>query len=368
MFATFTRLASASAIALSALIPGASAQSPDGIPDQNGTTIERAWSNNRVTRDEWLRMQAWERFDTIPYKREDAFPWLDETEFRALFDETFVLADTNGNGVLDTQTEVCLMKRSPEGLSAARMGFSLADIPEATVNRMKAIASRRVWNGPHNMNISDLTGVRDDEHRALIGPAPAVYLTWDLLEGCAFMATGGQEPPVPATPVPPVTPVTPVTPATPASCTVPSQADAVKLVLESWKDGLLSKAEADTLNRGRFAQIAGTCDGSFTEAQFVAISLADFDRADRNKDGVLSGRREIGALANPGSPVASGLTRKQAEDLAKLRFAVLDSVQRDGAVTLAEYLARTQIEFGKGDANGDAQLTPQEAARTQSAN
>ncbi len=142
-----------------------------------------------------------------------------------------------------------------------------------------------------------------------------------------------------------------------APCTrAPSQQEATRLVFTAWADGRLTAAEADGRNRGRHCQLDQNRDGSLSEAEFVAVSLADFDRVDRNDDGVLSGQREIGAFASPGAPTEAGLTRAQASDIARLRFAVLDRQPRDSAVTLEEYLAVTAQEFARNDTNRDGAL------------
>ncbi|GEM_PF-2419039 len=341
-------------------------------------TTDQAWANGVTYWGEYRQVHSPEYFDTIPYdpQKDPGAGGLRFPEFRVILQKEFDQADRNDNGRIDNETERCLFHRTPEGIAAGGVGFAEGQIDEATRRRQTYIAGLRTWTGPSDWTGSGewpLNGATTEEFHTLAGKDG--QLTWSDIPGCAFMAQAGGQPPVsptapPAGPTqPPVTPVptpapAPTTPVQPAvACTPPSQQEATRLVFTSWADGRLTRAEADALNRGRHCQLDGDGNGSLTEAEFLAVSLADFDRADRNKDGVLSGRQEIGALASIGGEAQSGLTRAQASDLAKLRFAVLDRQPRDGAVTLAEYLAVTAEEFARNDANGDGALTGAEARR-----
>lgn len=328
-------------------------------------TVDQAWENGAMSWNEYRHVHAVQYFDTIPYdpRKDPGASALRFEEFRNVIASDLQSADRNRNGRIDNETERCLFHRTPEGVAAGGIGFSTADLNEATKRRQRTIAAQRSWQGP-----DDWTGSgewpKDKDFAAIAGPDQVAR--WSTIKGCAFMASAkippaaippaGETPPAGAPPVAP--PPVAAAPACPATA-----ADGAKAGFAAWSDGRLTRAEADQLNRNRFCQINRTRDGRMTEAQFVAQSLADFDRADKNKDGKLTGKAEIGALAAPGSPAAAGLTRKQAEDLAKLRFAVLDRKPRDGGVTVEEYLAVTAEEFAKNDANKDGALTGGEALR-----
>lgn len=336
-------------------------------------TTDRAWQNGQMNHSEWRHVHATQYFDTIAYdpKKDPGASGLTFPEFRAVLSAEFQQADRNGNGVIDSEAERCLLHRTPDGAAAGGMGLRAADLGEATVQRQRYIASRRTWEGPDTWTGSGEWPI-DQEYADLAGKDHIV--TWSDIPGCAFMADANAEPPaaVPtraaATPGATVTGAAPTGPVeSSTSCKKPTRAEATRLVFTAWSDSRLTAQEADSLNRGRHCQLDANSDGSVSEAEFLAQSLADFDRADRNKDGVLSGQREIGALANPGSPVAAGFSRQQAQDLSKLRFAILDRKPRDGGLSLEEYLAVTAEEFARNDVDKDGALTAQEAARQSSA-
>lgn len=357
-------LAAATFAAVATAQPRAATRLPNGDWSGPPISVDQAWENGVVDYNEFRHSRDFDHYNTTvegPDKNAPYTKYIDVKEMEFVHQTEFISADRNTNGVIDTETERCLFHRTGEGRRAGGIGFRRADIPRAAREYLKWYETLRNWNG-HEDKVGLGEWPRHDKEFYDLKPANRGMM-WVDIPGCAFMATAGAAP-APAAPiVPPLAPAD--SPADPAAkpCTPLTQPEAIKLVLTAWSDGRLTRAEADQLNRARHCQLDTDRNGSVSEAEFIAISLADFDRADRNKDGKLSGSREIGALANPGSPVASGLTRQQAQDLAKLRFAVLDRNPRDGAVAQAEYFAVTGEEFTRGDANKDGTLTPQEATR-----
>ncbi len=121
-------------------------------------------------------------------------------------------------------------------------------------------------------------------------------------------------------------------------------------MMDSNRDGFVSKAEADTVKAAKreerqdrhFAQMDANKDGAITRAEFDAghVTL---------REGLWSGKRLAMTVMRAGGV-----------------FAPRDA-DSDGRVSLAEALARPLARFDRADANKDGTLTPEErkAARQQ---
>lgn len=95
-----------------------------------------------------------------------------------------------------------------------------------------------------------------------------------------------------------------------------------------------------------------------TRAQAQADASRAFDRADRNRDGVVTQAEVRLAAARSDSPVAK-LPRGQRETLAHFWFARVDA-NRDGKLTRAEARAFAGRAFATADRNGDGRISPAE--------
>lgn len=98
--------------------------------------------------------------------------------------------------------------------------------------------------------------------------------------------------------------------------------------------------------------------GPVTRASVTTDASRAFDRADRNRDGVVTQAEVRLAAARSDSPVAK-LPRGQRETLAHFWFARVDR-NRDGKLTRAEARAFAGRAFATADRNGDGRISTAE--------
>lgn len=100
-----------------------------------------------------------------------------------------------------------------------------------------------------------------------------------------------------------------------------------------------------------------------TRAATIADAGRAFDKADRNRDGVVTHAEVRLAAARKDSPVAR-LPRGQREALASFWFARVDG-NRDGKLTGAEARAFAGRAFRTADRNGDGRISAAERQRAE---
>lgn len=127
--------------------------------------------------------------------------------------------------------------------------------------------------------------------------------------------------------------------------------------VSAFLDGRLSASEYQALGRSRFSLADFDGNGVVTQQEFINLGLADFDRADLNKDGRIMRGEVRGLVPSGDAPYisAGGFTRTQAANVAVTRFAYLD-VNRDGTMTSSEYTSQLATEFTRADLNRDGFL------------
>lgn len=137
------------------------------------------------------------------------------------------------------------------------------------------------------------------------------------------------------------------------------------------RDGVTTRAEAQSHAGQMFAQMDANKDGKIDSADRAAHQAAMFDGLDTNKDGSISrdefnaghANRGPGARAERGGePPMRGerMGRRGGGHGMGMMMVRMADADKDGSVTQAELTTAALAHFDKADANKDGQLTREE--------